>query len=367
MQKFFLILIMSLILWPPLVSGKERDSLNRKRSGFIPLPILMYSPETRIGAGVALSYYFRARQKDRTGRPSLIMPSFIYTQEKQIICDIYTALYWKEDRYYLSGYLGYKKFPDKFYGIGNNTSVSAEESYTPQIFRLAFSLQRKISNGFHAGIQYEFERNGIIQKENDGLLAAGNIPGSAGGYLYGIGFMLRWDTRQNIFYPTSGKYYQLYVGFFSGAIGSDYDYQRYTLDLRRYFSLFSSSVLALQGYMNITSGRPPFQKLSQLAGRIDGQNLMRGYYEGRYRDKNMFVFRMEYRLMPLWGRFGAVVFAGWGDVADKIDNFEWQNVKYSVGAGIRFLIVPEERLNIRFDLAYGNQSNGMYITIGEAL
>ncbi len=367
MRKFVLVTVMCLIVSPSFSNGKERDSLNHNISGIVPLPILMYSPETKIGVGAAVSYFFRKVGSGPAGRPSLIMPSIVYTQKKQIISDIYADLYRKNEMYHLVGYLGYKKFPDKFYGIGNNTTKADEETYTPQIFRLAIGLQRKIYAGLNIGLQYEWEYHKIVERENDGLLAAGAVPGSTGGYISGIGFIASWDTRSNIFYPKSGNYFQVYAGLFSQFLGSDYSYKRYTLDIRRYISLSSFLVLALQGYMNVNAGELPFQKLSMLAGRIDGQNLMRGYYEGRYRDKNMIVFQMEYRLMPLWPRFGLVVFAGYGDVADKMANFDLQNFKYSIGAGIRFLVIREEKLNIRLDFAYGKQSTGMYITIGEAL
>jgi len=49
-----------------------------------------------------------------------------------------------------------------------------------------------------------------------------------------------------------------------------------------------------------------------------------------------------------------------------MENFELRKFKYSVGGGIRFLINQKEKLNIRLDFAYGKNSSGMYITIGEA-
>ena len=93
---------------------------------------------------------------------------------------------------------------------------------------------------------------------------------------------------------------------------------------------------------------------------------MRGYYEGRYRDKDMIAFQMEYRL-PVWWRFGLVGFVGFGGVADKIKKFKLKKFKYSIGWGIRYLLIRNEKINVRLDFGYGESSSGTYITIGEAL
>jgi outer membrane protein assembly factor BamA len=366
MKKLIFFILAGTFAIPCSGKADEPDSLKQKRSGFIPIPILFYMPETGIGAGAAVNCYFREPGSRSDSKPSTIMPVIAYTQKKQMIGEISADLYWRDETYHLNSYLSYKKFPDKFYGIGNNTLEDDEEDYTPEIAKLTLNIQKKTYSGFSIGLQYEFEHNEIVEFQEDGLLAQGDIPGVEGGTTSGIGLSIIWDTRDNIFYPTSGKYCQSSASLFSSALGSDFEFKRYNLDFRQYLPLFSSHVLAFQGYLNIMTGKPPFQILSLLGSRAGGQNLMRGYYEGRYRDKNMIAFQMEYRIMPVLWRFGLVAFVGFGDVSDKMDNFEIQNLKYSLGVGIRYLFIREEKINVRFDVGYGKNSSGIYITIGEA-
>ena len=365
MKKLICFILLGLSAFPCFGKEAGQDSVKQKRSGFIPIPILFYMPETKIGVGAAVNYYFRESGSKLDSRPSTIMPVLIYTQKKQIISELSANLYWKDEIYHLNGYLSYKKFPDKFYGIGNNTSDD-DEDYTPQIVEFSLDVQKKVYCGLSIGVQYEFEHNKIIEFEEGGHLAQGNILGSEGGTISGIGLLANWDTRNNIFYPTSGSYFQLSASLFGCILGSDYNFNRYNLDLRQYLLLFSSHVIAVQCYINIITGKPPFQKLSLLGERIGNNNLMRGYYEGRYRDKDMIAFQMEYRL-PVWWRFGLVGFVGFGDVADKIKNFEIKKFKYSIGWGIRYLLIRNEKINVRLDFGYGESSSGTYITIGEAL
>ncbi len=342
-------------------STSEADSLEQKRSGFVLLPILFYTPETEIAGGVLVNYYFRESGSKTSTRPSSVMPSLVYTQNKQIMAELSTYLYWKDEAYYSEGYIGYIKFPDKFYGIGNNTSEDDEEDYTPRSVIFHINFQKKVRSALYLGIQYEFGHSKLTEVEKDGLLAKGNLSGSKGGTASGGVILASWDTRDNLYFPLSGSFYQLSASFFKSALGSDYDFNRYTLDLRQYFPLFSSHVIAFQSYINSITGSPPFQMLSLFGG----SHMMRGYYEGRYRDKNMIVFQAEYRV-PVWWRFGLVGFGGFGDVADKLSNFQVSGFKYSFGAGIRYQLSRQERINLRLDFGFGKGCSGIYATLKEA-
>ena len=118
MKKLMCFILLGLFAFPCFGKEAGQDSVKQKRSGFIPIPILFYMPETKIGVGAAVNYYFRESGSKLDSRPSTIMPVLIYTQKKQIISELSADLYWKDEIYHLNGYLSYKKFPDKFYGIG---------------------------------------------------------------------------------------------------------------------------------------------------------------------------------------------------------------------------------------------------------
>lgn len=341
--------------------GNEPDTVEPKRSGIFFLPFVFYTPETKLAGGGLVNYYFRESGSKLTSRPSSIMPSVIYTQNKQIVAELSTYLYWKDEAYYSEGYLAFIEFPAKFYGIGNNTSEDDEEDFTRRFSTLRLNFQKRVQPGLYLGIGYEFEHSELREVEKEGLLAQGEILGSEGGTSSGGAFLMSWDTRNSLFSPSCGGFYQLSASLFDGALGSDYDFVRYVLDVRQYFAVSSSHVAAFQAYARSVTGDPPFQKLSLLGG----QNMMRGYYEGRYRDKNMIVFQSEYR-MPIWWRFGLAGFAGFGDVADKVGNFQLSDFKYSLGAGVRYQISPQEGINVRLDFGFGEGTSGLYITFNEA-
>jgi hypothetical protein len=96
-----------------------------------------------------------------------------------------------------------------------------------------------------------------------------------------------------------------------------------------------------------------------------GQNLLRGYYDGRYRDKHAATLQAEYR-RRLTGRWGIVAFAGAGGVAPNLNSFQLRNTRPSGGLGVRYLISKSEGINLRLDFGFGKGSSGVYFTGGEA-
>lgn len=333
------------------------DSLELRHTSKILLPAFFYSPETKIGGG-GVAALFRTLSP---GAPtSSLMASLIYTQRKQIMASLVSDLYLQGGKYRITGGLGYQDFPDLFYGIGNDTPDINEEKFTARTYEFALKAQREVRPGIRVGPEVLFRHRSLHDLTEGGMLESGDIPGSENGTAAGIGLAMEWDRRDNLFFPSRGHYVELSGTFSDNKLGSDFNFANLTADLRLYTSIRRNHVVAVQGYAAASTGRAPFHLLPMLGG----QNLLRGYYEGRFRDKAAFAVQAEYRF-PVWKRLGAAVFAGTGDVAPGIDEFEVSNLKHAGGAGLRYR-VNDEGVNIRVDYAVGRTGTGMYITLQEA-
>ena len=130
-------------------------------------------------------------------------------EKNKILMEILNDLYWKNETYITRANLSFHRFPDKFYGIGNNTSLDDEENYTPKLYRFEFGLMRQIIPHLYGGLRYFYENYTLIEIEPDGRLASGTILGTEGGNLSGLGIYLNWDSRDNIFYAKSGYYLEI--------------------------------------------------------------------------------------------------------------------------------------------------------------
>jgi outer membrane protein assembly factor BamA len=268
--------------------------------------------------------------------------------------------YSKDDRYYFYSEIVFLKWPEYYYGIGANTLKDDEEEYTINKYGVLFTGQRKFISGLYLGINCDYSYVKFSKTEIGGMLESETVTGSKDGDITGIGLTSRYDTRDMIFFPGNGNYHQLKINSYGSDLGGDYTFKRYTLDLRRYFTLTDNQYVAVQTLGDFIDGNPPFTILPRVG------DIVRGYYPTRYTDKNLLALQIEYRLVPLWKRFGIVLFSGIGGVAPKISDFEADNFKFAAGFGIRYIFVEDEKLNLRVDIGFGESGAEFYMDIAEA-
>jgi hypothetical protein len=318
-------------------------------------PIIFYSDETRLAGGAGVQAVYKRESEQHSSTIGLIA---FYTRNKQYVIQVAPELYLKQGNYKFSGGIAYLCYPDKFYGIGNNTSKDDEEDYTSWRFQFNPIVQKKIFSRLYVGFQYNFSYTKLTKTEAGKLLDKGIILGSEGGSVSGIGLIATYDSRDNNLYPTSGSYHHFSAVAYEPGLGSDFTYNSYLLDLRHYRAMFDKHILAFQGVIGINTGNPPFQSLNQLG------TYLRGYYQSRFQDKNLMAVQAEYRL-PLFGRFGLVGFAGCGQVAHEIEKSSLKKLKPSAGFGLRFALIPEQKVNLRIDFGFGKDDSSFDIVIME--
>jgi outer membrane protein assembly factor BamA len=333
----------------------------KKKNRLILSPVMYYSPETSLAFGGAGSYIFRLPGNKKSKIPSSISSIFIYTLKKQFRAATNGALYFKNNDYRAEAELNFEKFPNKFFGIGSGTLETDEEAFTPRNISVQVSVLKKVIKGFYIGLGYKFQDWEIQEVEAGRQLASGEIPGSDRGTISGLIFLLERDTRDQLFFPMKGDLLKFDARFYPQFLGSTYKFNSYTFDLRKYFTLFSSHVFAVQSLVKIQTGNVPFLLMSQMGGLY----TMRGYFEGRFRDKNLLVFQAEYR-MPLFWRLGIVGFAGFGNVAEKFKQLDLSRLKSAYGFGLRYLFSKKENIYLRMDIGFGQNSSGFYFSIFEA-
>jgi len=344
--------------------GSEKGPDNSKdafKAHLIALPFIYYSPETKLAFGGGGILNFRAGRNKEQTRASTVWAFGTYTLARQFQIVVKPEIYFERNRFFLSGNLRYERTPQDFFGIGNDMPSTAKESYTPRIMTVQVGVKKKFLGHLFAGVQYDFEQMTMENVEPDGLLSSGSLTGSRGGLLSGFGISLDWDTRDGVLYPRKGVFFELTADTYGAGTGSDFSFTSLKLDCREYFHVAPDHVLALQAYIRSNSGDVPFHKLAMLGG----ESLMRGYYKGRFRDKDILAVQAEYRVM-VTKRIGVVGFAGLADVFPDFSEFKLKTIKYSVGTGVRYMINKREGTTLRMDMAWGKANFGLYFTAQEA-
>jgi outer membrane protein assembly factor BamA len=363
LQLLRLVLVMGTgLCGTPAFALESRDSIpTSNHFKIIALPIAYYTPETRwaVGGGGLATFNFSS---DSLGaRRSSITFGAVYTQLNQVLLYFPFQLFPKNNQYWISGELAYYKYTYNYFGVGNEQPVEYVEQYDALYPRLQLNLSRQVRSGLFVGLRYAYDDYVFSNLEPGGQLEQGAVTGASGGRVSGLGLGMNFDTRNSIFFPEKGWWIDAVWLKEARWTGSDFRYDRWTLDISRYQRVGNELVWALNGLATLSAGDIPFFQMP----RMGGIKRMRGYLDGKYRGQQMVLLQTEFR-RPLFWRVGAVVFGGLGWVAEGLGEVEWRHTRYNYGFGFRFSMDRAQKINVRLDFGYGYRSRGTYLTIGEA-
>jgi outer membrane protein assembly factor BamA len=182
---------------------------------------------------------------------------------------------------------------------------------------------------------------------------------------------LRYDTSNSQIHPTRGFRAILQDDLSKSFLGStDSDFNRFTLDLRKYMTVFGDvDVFAVRALVQYVDGdQIPFFDLSILGGG-GTMNAMRGYSQNRFLDKGKFLTNIEYRFPILWHtklilgmKLGGVVFIDAGTVWPSLSEIDLGKMAVDYGAGLR-IYMPD--FVVRVDVGFQpNGKMGLYFNFG---
>lgn len=346
-------------------TSSEKDTT--RSPGFILLPAFSYGPETGLVYGIQGVYNFYLDKEDLSIRTSNINVQSTFSTERQSNSKITADIWSKNNLNHYTGELRYRNFPFYFFGLGSGTLDVDRGLITQKMARIRFDYERKLLRNYYVGLRSMFEHYAYLSNEEDGGIY-NNMPlfGRSGGRYMTIGISQSYDSRNNINYTTKGY---LARGTYSYAPnlwgGENFSGSIANLNLRAFFPMTSMLTLALNATYDEVFGRVPFYLLPQLGS----DEVMRGYYQGRYRDRKLLTSQAElrYRFHP---RIGAVVFAGTGSVYNRGINLG--DLKPSFGGGLRYFFDIEHNTSLRLDYGIGERRPGeprqasFYISLGEA-
>ncbi len=341
-------------------------------------PYVIYTPETNFGFGIGGSYLFKfpgSGDEERT-RTSAIPIAFTYTLENQLLFYSGFEIFTPDEAYVISGNARAQVFPRLFYGVGNSTPRTNEVVFesTELTFEPIFSKQVFVDKLFlGAGVRIrdisstDFVLAEDAENTTADLAAYRNIRGAGGSRSVGAEVAALYDTRNSLLNAQHGSYFELTYGRYGTLLGGTSEYALTRADARHFVQLKGNErwrdVLAVQGIGYFASGDVPLVELAQLGSG----EIMRGYYEGRYIDEAYVAAQGEYRLNIKNSPFGFVGFASAGTVAPSPGQFSLGKLRTAAGAGVRFMVDPVERLNLRADVAFTGEGDfNFYIQIGEA-
>lgn len=349
--------------------GPLRQDTTFKQSKMVLAPIVNYEPSTSWGFGIGAKFLFKPFGGGADTRTSNIPISVVYTLRNQFIAFSEFTIFSPHEYYLLKGNIGFSKFPIAYFGVGSTTADENQIDISFDNFLFEpLILRRVVPNLFiGGGWRYNSFRNlkllemEVTQEEEEVFRNALTSVSS------GLEIAANFDSRDNVLNAGKGVFAELSHGIYNEKFGSSSSFMLTKINFRRYWTLSDqrpNDVLAMEFFTRMCWDDTPILELSSLGG----PRFLRGFREGRFRDRYSFFTQVEYRWQAL-ERVGFVFFGGVGEVTDELPNLNLNNFKYSLGTGLRLKIVKSENLNIRLDYALGLggiTDQNFYLGIAEA-
>jgi hypothetical protein len=348
----------------PNQKAVEKDSTIYLQK-FIAAPVVSYSPETNFAFGTGAKYLFKFNGSGEETRTSNMPITLQYTLNSQFFLFSGFEVFTNQEKWVIEGNLLFQNYPRLYYGMGNDTPDSAEEQY--DYYQFLFEpifLKRMFHRYLFIGGGVRYNHIYKTEIEEDGLIAQNRPDGFDGSTSVGAEVAVLYDSRSNILNSQDGWYLEFTHGKYGKVLGGTNSFNLTRFDVRHYFDISEKNddILAFQFAGRFTRQDIPFSEFAFFGS----SEIMRGYQEGRFVDRDMLATQLEYRKNFKDSRLGAVAFIGTGDVYRNVSDFQFGNLKPNYGAGLRYKLDKEENLNIRLDWGFGNGTNSFYLGIAEA-
>lgn len=349
------------------INKMVNDTVNDGRAKFLFYPTVAFAPETSWEFGFNSLCIFHAKG-DTTNRLSEIFVWSFITLERQYGIWSDHAIYSNHNNWFFLGRARYQRFPLLYHGIGPETPEEFTALVDADYLLAKERILRRLHGSLFAGLELDFQgltRTEFLPEDEDNPF---DFPtGAEGSQNFSIGAGIVYDSRHNVLNVRDGLFGELAFLHSNELWGSDYNFSTLIADARIYRPVRKNQVFAAQTMGLFTMGDVPFNQMALMGG----ESLMRGYYLGRYRDKNLLASQVEYRFLPFVDRrplrrWGGAVFMAAGSVFSEEDPFHLSNFVLAGGGGLRFLIFPEKDVYTRLDVAFTREGPGFYLFIGES-
>ncbi|MCL1042878.1 BamA/TamA family outer membrane protein [Shewanella marisflavi] len=329
------------------------------------LPTAYYTPEKKFGVGLLMVGLYKTEGAAPEEQPSsLVLNSFVSMNNSYGV-EVENMTFFNGGKQRLLLGLELHNEASVYYGrgIADGNIDSNHHEFDEQLYSFTPRWMTQVADNYFIGVGADF----TYVSADKFTRVEGDIPLPSDGILpdnFSSGLVVTsiYDSRDYRLNATKGWLFQLDAGLYQN---SEYDsFAKYDLELANYIDLSSTALLstmpgliAWQVQGHFTSGDVPWNMLPDLGG----SSAMRGYIKGRYRDKQMMMGQVEYRL-PIFQRYGMVFWGGVGSVADKVSELS-DELLTSYGAGFRFKI--KDNINLRFDVGVGENETNFYLNVNE--
>lgn len=326
-----------------------------QRGNFVVVPVPMSNPTLDTGLVLGAAYFYPQSEEQKKVQPaSITAGAGMYTSNDSKAFALVQQNYWKNDKWRFTGALGAADL--KLSLLTQEGSIDRTSVDWRMNGKFLFAkLSRRLNGDWYGGVLTRvIDANQSINTTTADASSEFDIGDVTSA---GLGAILEYDSRDNPFNSSDGRYFKLDAMFNDEAIGSSSTYQSYGAAYRSYHKLTDTVVLAWEVQGCQRGGMAPLWDACIVK--------LRGFSATDYLGKVSTSGQAEAR-WQLSTRWGLVGFAGAGYVGSSFSGIREREAIPSYGAGLRFTALKAKRINLRLDYARSTNSDAIHFSVGEA-
>lgn len=317
-----------------------------------------YSTDTKLGLGLVAAGLYRTDRNDTILPPSNMSLFGDVSTVGFYMLGVRGLHIFPHDRYRLDYTLYFYSFPCKYWGIGyangNNDANETEMNRWQAQAKASFMFRVAPSTYIGPMLTFDFIEGKDI-KNPELLEGMDRITRNTG-----VGLTFVYDSRDVTTNPKRGFYVNLSQCFRPKFMGNNYAFSTTDLRFNAYRRVWKGGIIATDLRSQLNFGNPSWGMMALLGNSYS----MRGYYEGRYRDKHKIEAQVELR-QHVWKRNSVVAWVGAGTVFNKFSSMRMGHVLPNFGIGYRWEFKKD--VNVRLDYGFGKSGqSGFIFNINEA-
>src|SRR5690606_38265874 len=176
-------------------TSSKKDSARSAR--LLVLPVFGYTQETGFEYGLTGIYNFYTDKTDTSIYTSNFNTVTSLTTEKQINLKLESDIWTTGNKYHYIAAIRYKKYPFKYYGLGDQTNAADKILLTQKYIQLNFEVEKKIIKNYYGGLNARFENYNFEEALQDESFDPNTIYGGGGGKYIALGISQSYDNRNS--------------------------------------------------------------------------------------------------------------------------------------------------------------------------
>jgi outer membrane protein assembly factor BamA len=298
-------------------------------------------------------FHPQTEEQKKSQPPSVTGAAGFYSSNKSNAYGIAHQSYFSEDKWRIGGIIGHADVKLQLSVAEPGVGGPSVDWFVKGEF-FAASVARKIAGKWYAGI---FARYLDMNQQFGIDTPSAEFNTDANTVSMGLGLSIEYDNRDKPINSYTGSQFKFSVLTNSQGLGSDDSYKAYKASYASYHSIRPSLVLAWEIQGCSKSDKAPLWD----ACAID----LRGFSATDYLGKTSASGQVELR-WKFHRKWGGVAFAGSGYYENAFSEFREREAIPSYGIGLRFMVLESQRINMRLDYGRSNDSDAVYLSVGEA-